>query len=128
MSVYSRDCLWYFNSCYSWALVPLSGGSALCPSDVYYQVHDWVEWETQHLQAAVRSGCLKDAVVRLDGRLSNRKYFAGDLPTLADIAIFSTLLPVAKDPALCGPVSTFMGNMQLLKEIQSGIEKVRICT
>lgn len=65
-------------------------------------------------------------LARLDAALSANSYLLGDVPTLADIVVFSTLLPIGESPTLSKHIKEYLSRMQGLAPVQSGIEKVRV--
>ena len=69
------------------------------PEGLRYDVEDWLEWEETILRPAVGRGnpaALQAALERLAKAVSAGQYLVGNVVTLADIAVYSTLLPLSQ--------------------------------
>ena len=89
------------------AVARLLGGLALKPRGrgateaalLEAQVEEWVEWEEKTLRPAAvnpKPAPLQGAVTKLGKHLKARAHLVGDAVSLADIAVFCTLLPVCE--------------------------------
>ena len=95
----------------------------------YSKVHQWLEWERgvlrpavytknghQHLPAALKT--LEEAV-----KGGEAKFLFSDVPSLADISIYSTLYPL-KDTSMPVDVVAYLQKLTEQKSFQTGIQKV----
>ena len=61
-------------------------------------VEDWAEWDERCLQSALRQGsaaAIQACLQELAAGITSTGFLHGSSPTLADICIYSTLLPAA---------------------------------
>lgn len=75
-----------------------AGREKLVPQDVSAAalVDDWTEWDERSLQPAIRQGnaaAIQACLQELAAGITSSGFLHGDSPTLADICIYSTLLP-----------------------------------
>lgn len=82
-----------------------AGAAAAAPAAVATEVASWLEWEESVLRPATYIGeaaALAAALAHLAEALASREFLAGGALTLADIAVFATLLPLATaSPTVC---------------------------
>ena len=77
-------------------LLDVAGGLKLVPDAHALQIEGWLEWEERALRPASLAGpcpSLAAALQHLESALKGR-FLVGDGPTLADIVIYSTALPL----------------------------------
>ena len=75
-----------------------AGGEKLAPRDASGAalVEDWTEWDERCLQPALRQGnaaAIQACLQELAAGITSTGFLHGSSPTLADICIYSTLLP-----------------------------------
>jgi len=74
-----------------------AGGSAAAPPAAATKVAAWLEWEERVLRPAALQGQpapLTAALTHLAGALAGSDYLAGTTLTVADAAVYATLLPL----------------------------------
>ena len=77
----------------------LAGSTALLPADAAWEVESWLEWEERQLRRAVCGGegpQLNAALKKLESAVSSQAYLVGQAVSLADLAVFTTLLPLLR--------------------------------
>ncbi len=82
-----------------WRHVRLAGNAALLPADAVWEIESWLEWEERQLRSAACRGegpQLHAALRKLESAVSNRAYLVGEAVSLADLAVFTTLLPLLR--------------------------------
>jgi glutathione S-transferase len=74
-----------------------TGGPALFPEGHFAEVESWLEWEESVLRPAIFGAgpSLDSALQKLTRAVSSRQHLVGDSVTLADVAVYATLLPLA---------------------------------
>lgn len=80
-----------------------TGVSAAAPAALAAEVAGWLEWEESVLRPAVylsEPSALPAALAHLAAALAGREFLAGGALTLADVAVFATLLPLTMAPAM----------------------------
>ncbi|GMH39956.1 hypothetical protein BSKO_07860 [Bryopsis sp. KO-2023] len=107
------------------AMAELLGGESVSGPSNSFAIQDWLEWETSQLRPAVysdqRASVLPPTLAKLTEVLSKKKFIMGDGPTLADIVVFSTLLPIAEE--LPEVISKFLKSMGALEQAKKGVEQ-----
>ena len=76
----------------------------MIPEALRFQVEDWLEWEETVLRPAARAtnpSLLQSALDKLAEALSASTFLVGKAITLADVAVFSTLLSVMDTAQVC---------------------------
>ena len=78
------------------ALLDVAGGPKLVPAAHALQIEGWLEWEERALRPASLAGPCPSLAAELQHLESALKgqFLVGDGPTLADIVIYSTALPL----------------------------------
>lgn len=79
------------------AVMQPAGGSTLLPDSGSSDILGWLDFEETSLRPAVLSqdaAGIKDAVQNLQSALGSSTYLAGDSLSLADIVIYTALLPI----------------------------------
>ena len=80
-----------------WCITHIAGGEALLPADAAWEVESWLEWEERQLRSAVERGeglQLSTALRKLEAAVSTQSNLVGQAVSLADVAVFTTLLPL----------------------------------
>ena len=86
-----------------------AGGAALLPADASSQIEQWLEFEEAELRrslpdvsATAAPGPAAEPLLRLASAVAGPHCLVGAALTLADVAIYATLLPVlSKLPVSC---------------------------
>ena len=76
----------------------------MTPEALRFQVEDWLEWEETVLRPAAQGtnpSLLQSALDKLAEALSASTFLVGKAITLADVAVFSTLLSVMDTAQVC---------------------------
>ncbi|KAF6255958.1 tRNA synthetases class I (M)-domain-containing protein [Scenedesmus sp. NREL 46B-D3] len=111
------------------ALYVLGSDSALAPADsaAAAAVDHWLQWEAGQLRAAVFAGgdAAAAALAELDAQLSKGgPFLAGNSITLADVAVYCTLLPLREQAAVALPaaVAAFMDKLAAEAAVKAGTD------
>ncbi|KAK9848026.1 hypothetical protein WJX84_000980 [Apatococcus fuscideae] len=105
------------------------GGERLVPKDVTAAalVEDWTEWDERCLQPALRQGnaaAIQACLQELAAGVTSTGFLHGQGPTLADVCIYSTLLPAttAQLVQLVPPISSYVERLAALGPFKAGSE------
>ena len=81
------------------ACAATAGNASLLPTDAAWEVESWLEWEERQLRSAVCTGegpQLHAALRKLESAVRNQDYIVGGAVSLADLAVFTSLLPLLR--------------------------------
>eukprot|EP01025_Chloroclados_australasicus_P054321 TRINITY_DN6435_c0_g1_i5.p1 TRINITY_DN6435_c0_g1~~TRINITY_DN6435_c0_g1_i5.p1 ORF type:complete len:1024 (-),score=164.90 TRINITY_DN6435_c0_g1_i5:327-3305(-) len=109
------------------------GGEKLIPKDseLSLYIREWSDWEASVLRGCVYSGNeqeMKAALEKISKQIAGgRQYLVGDLFSLADVVVYSTLLPLKLTNQLPEDVSNYVKTLEAQNpSIQQGLNQALI--
>lgn len=103
-----------------------AGGSQLAPAQLQAHSSSWLHWEAASLRPALLLGNFESCVQKLEAALAASGHLVGSALSVADIAAYSTLLPLHLQQKLSGAVKAFMEKLGANPAVQAATEQVQL--